>query len=97
MNYLRTASFGGLFTVTFAVAAAGQVTLSILGLLFAILAPGMFQMNGAVATSPVQAIGALLFLLVFGLFMNAGMSAIGSLTWLGVRRAFGKPRSAAST
>lgn len=96
MNYLKTASFGGLFTVTFAVAAASQVMLSILGILFAFLAPGMFQMNGAAATSPVQAIGALLFLLVFGLFMNAGISAIGALIWLGLRRAFGKPAAVAT-
>ena len=86
MNFLKSASFGGLFTVTFTVAATFQVAFSLLGLLLAFLSPGLFQMNGVAATSPVQAIGTLLFLLVFALVMNAAISALGALIWLWVRR-----------
>ena len=86
MHYLKTASFGGLFTVTFGVAAAFQVAFSILGLLLAVLSPGLFHMNGAAATSPAGAIGVLIFLLVIGLFMNAAMSALGALVVMAVRR-----------
>ena len=86
MHYLRTASFGGLFSVTFGVAAAFQVAFSILGLLLAVLSPGLFHMNGAAATSPMAAVGVLIFLLVVGLCMNAGMSALGALVVMAVRR-----------
>lgn len=86
MHYLKTASFGDLFTVTFGVAAAFQVAFSVLGLLLAVLSPGLFHMNGAAATSPVAAVGVLLFLLVVGLFMNAAMSALGALVVMAVRR-----------
>jgi len=78
MNSIRNGSFGQLFTITFVVAATAQVTFSILGLLLAFLAPGLFTMNGVQATSAGPAIGTLIFLLVFGLFMNAGLSAIGA-------------------
>lgn len=86
MHYLKTASFGGLFTVTFGVAAAFQIAFSVLGLLLAFLSPGLFHMNGAAATSPMAAVGVLIFLLVVGLCMNAAMSALGSLTVMAVRR-----------
>ncbi|QBX38561.1 hypothetical protein E4M02_09410 [Brevundimonas sp. S30B] len=86
MNYLRTAPFGGLFTVTFSVAAAFQIAFALLGLLLAVLSPGLFQMNGEPATSPAGAIGVLLFLLVFILIVNAGMSALGAVIVLAVRR-----------
>lgn len=72
MHYLRTASFGGLFTVTFAVAASFQVVFSVLGLFLAVAAPGMFNMNGVPATSAVGAIGVLIFMLAFGLFYQRG-------------------------
>lgn len=88
MDYLRSASFGGLFIVTFTVAATFQVVMAILGLLLALLSPGLFQMNGVVATSPMEAVGTLLFLLMFGLAVNAAMSAMGSLLWLLVRNIF---------
>jgi ABC-type siderophore export system fused ATPase/permease subunit len=86
VNYLRTAAFGGLFTVTFTVAAAFQLAMSALGILLVVLSPGLFQMNGVPATSPVQALGTLLFLLAMGLVMNAGISAVGALIWLLVRK-----------
>ena len=86
MHYLKTASFGGLFTVTFGVAAAFQIAFSVLGLLLAVLSPGLFHMNGAAATSPTGAIGVLIFLLVVGLCMNAAMSALGALVVMAVRR-----------
>ncbi|MBC7667306.1 hypothetical protein [Caulobacter sp. DWR2-3-1b2] len=87
MSYLRSASFGALFVVTFTIAATCQLAFSGLGLLMVATAPGMFNMNGQAATNPAQALGVLAFLLVIGLFMNAGISAIGSGVWILVRRA----------
>jgi len=52
----------------------------------AFLAPGLFYMNGAAATSPMGAIGVLIFLLVVGLCVNAAMSALGALAVMSVRR-----------
>jgi len=86
MQYLRTASFSGLFGVTFTVAASCQVALTLLGLIAAVMAPGVFKMNGAPATNPIQAIGVLVFLLGVCLMLNAGMSALGAGLWLGVRK-----------
>lgn len=94
MHYLKTASFGGLFTVTFGVAAAFQIAFSILGVLLAFLSPGLFHMNGAPATSALGAIGVLIFLLVFGLFINAAMSALGALVVMGVRHFLPKAKTA---
>ncbi|WP_168075758.1 hypothetical protein [Caulobacter sp. SSI4214] len=88
MQYLRTASFGALFGVTFTVAATFQVAMTLFGLIGAVLAPGIFKMNGAPASSPVQAIGVLVFLLGVCLVVNAGISAAGAGLWLGVRRFF---------
>lgn len=86
MQYLRTASFGGLFGVTFTVAASCQVALTLFGLIGAFMAPGIFKMNGEAATNPTQAVGVLIFLLGVCLVLNAGMSALGAGLWLGVRR-----------
>ncbi|HEY0104265.1 MAG TPA: hypothetical protein VGB60_12455 [Brevundimonas sp.] len=86
MNYIRTASFGDLFLVTFIVAASFQIAFSLLGVILAFTSPGLFHLNGAQATSPVGAIGALLFLLAFGLAMNAAISALGALLVLLWRR-----------
>jgi hypothetical protein len=96
MDYLRSASFGDLFGVTFTVAATCQVFLSLFGLVGVLVAPGIFKMNGAAATSPAQALGVLLFLLGFCLFLNAGLSALGAAVWLGVRRLLPKPKPALS-
>lgn len=94
MHYLKTASFGGLFTVTFGVAAAFQIAFSILGVLLAFLSPGLFHMNGAPATSALGAIGVLIFLLVFGLCINAAISALGALVVMGVRHFLPKAKTA---
>lgn len=94
MKYLRTASFGELFLVTFSVAASFQIAFGVLGLLLAVASPGLFNMNGVPATSAGAAIGVLLFLLVFALVMNAAMSAIGSLLVLAWRTALPKPKTA---
>lgn len=91
MHYLRTASFGGLFTVTFTVAASFQIAFSVLGLLLAVAAPGMFNMNGVPATTAIGAIGVLIFLLAFGLFINAAMSALGALIVMAWRNLLPKP------
>lgn len=79
MNFIRTASFGGLFIVTFVVAASFQLAFSLLGVVLALISPGLFNMNGVPASSPVAAVGVLIFLLVIGLAMNAAMSALGAL------------------
>jgi len=71
--------------VTFVVAATCQVVLSVIGIAAAIMAPGIFKMNGEPATNPTQAIGVLVFLLLFFLVINAGISAIGSGLWVGLR------------
>jgi hypothetical protein len=91
MNYLRNAAFGDLFMVTFVVAGTFQLVMSLFGIILAMLSPGLFQMNGVAATSPVQAVATLLFLLAFGLVVNAGMSAVGALFWLVIRKVV--PRS----
>ena len=94
MQYIRTASFGGLFSTTFLVAASFQIAFSLLGVVLAVLSPGLFNMNGVPATSPVGAIGVLIFLLCFGLFMNAAISALGALVVLGWRRFLPRPSGA---
>lgn len=86
MNTIRNGSFAELFVTTFIVAAAFQVTISVLGLLLAVLAPNMFFMNGQPATNPVAAIGVLLFLLIMGLLMNAMISVCGAGLTLALRR-----------
>lgn len=86
MSFLRSASFGGLFTVTFTVAATCQVAFSLLGLLMVATAPGMFKMNGAAATNPGQAFGVLIFMLAIMLILNAGISAMGAGLWVLLRR-----------
>jgi hypothetical protein len=86
MDYLKNATFGGLFIVTFLVAATFQLAMAVLGIVLASLSPSLFQMNGVPATSPAQAIGTVLFILVVGLLVNAGMSAVGALLWLLVRK-----------
>jgi hypothetical protein len=93
MPFLRSASFGGLFTVTFTIAATCQVAFSLLGLLMAATSPAMFKMNDAPAANPAQALGVLVFLLAVMLAMNAAMSAIGAGIWMLARRALpaGKP------
>jgi hypothetical protein len=96
MQYLRTASFGGLFAVTFTVAATCQVILSLLGLIAVAAAPGIFKMNGAPATNPLEAFGVLVFLVIFCLFINAGMSALGSAFWLVARRLLPRPKVVAT-
>lgn len=93
MGYLRAASFGGLFSVTFAVAATCQVVLSLIGIAAAVMAPGIFKMNGQPAANPVQAIGVVVFLLLFGLMMNAGISAIGSGLWISLRTLLPRPKA----
>ena len=87
MSFLRTASFGNLFTVAFTIAATCQVAMTLLGVITVFASPGVFKMNGVAASDPVQAFGVLVFLLVFCVFINAGMSAVGSAIWLLVRRA----------
>lgn len=86
MNTIKQGSFAELFATCFFVAAAAQIAFSLLGLLLAVLSPGLFHMNGVPATSAGPAIGTLIFLLVFGLVMNAGLSAIGSGIILAIRR-----------
>jgi hypothetical protein len=85
-SFLRSASFGELFAVTFTVAGTCQVAFSLLGLLMVGTSPAMFKMNGETAANPAQALGVLVFLVAICVAMNAGMSAIGAGLWLLVRR-----------
>lgn len=86
MDYLRSATFGGLFGVTFTVAATFQVAMALVGLICAFGAPAMFNTNGVAAQSTVQALSALFALLVAMVLVNAMISAVGAALWLGVRR-----------
>jgi len=92
MKTIRTAPFGDLFLTTFLVAASFQIAVSILGVILAFTSPGLFNMNGVPATSPTGAIGVLVFLLVVGLVVNAGMSALGALIVMGWRGLLPKPK-----
>lgn len=96
MDYLKSASFGGLFTVTFFVAATFQVTLALLGLVAAIFIPGGFQLNGAPARNTGEAIAAVAIMLVAFLLVNVLVSAAGSGLWLAVRRFLPRRSTAAA-
>ena len=96
MDTLRTASFGTLFQVTFLVAATFQVAAFLLSLLFAILAPGGFNLNGRPAQNVGEAIIVIVMMLVAGMLMNAAISAGGSGLWLLVRKLLFKKPSPAS-
>jgi len=78
----RQASFGELFGTTFVVGASFQGALFVLGLLMAILNPGLFHSGppGAqvAASSPVQAVGVLVLLMVFEIILNLVVSAGGA-------------------
>jgi hypothetical protein len=79
---IRKATFAELFGTAFAVGAAFDAALFIVGLLMAILSPGMFH-SGApgaqvAASSPVQAIGVLVLLTVFALLANLVVSSAGA-------------------
>lgn len=86
MEQLRTAGFGTLFATTFVVAASFQAAMALIGVVLAFTSPGLFSANGAPAGDPLQALGVVLFMLVFVLVLNAGTSALGSAIWIGVRR-----------
>lgn len=96
MRFLRSASFGDLFAVTFVVGAAFQVVASMLSLLLGAINPSLFNMNGAPAQSLLQALGVILFMLVFGLVANAAISSLGSVIWIAVRRWMPKGSTLAS-
>lgn len=86
MDYLKSASFGGLFTVTFFVAATFQATLALLSLVAAVFIPRSFQLNGAPANNTGEAIAAVAIMLVVFLLANVLVSAAGSGLWLALRR-----------
>lgn len=86
MDVLKSATFGTLFGVAFAVGEAFQLVLGVLGLLMAILAPNSFTMNGARVANPGQALMVLILMLFMGAIMNVTVAAAGSGLWLLVRR-----------
>ena len=86
MDYLRRASFGGLFVVTFIVAATFQLFMTLIALIGAILAPSFYNLNGAPAQNVGQALIVVAILLVVMLLINALFSAIGSALWLLLRK-----------
>jgi len=94
MQYLRTAGFGGLFQVTFVVAATAQTLFFLLGLIGAVLSPSAFNLNGAPATNAGAAILADVMIFAVLLIFNAMISALGAGLWLLVRKVFPKPSSA---
>lgn len=67
--------------------------MSALCVLLVVPSPGVFQMNGVLATSPFQALGEPLFLLAISLVMNAGVAAVGALVWLLVRKLLSKAKA----
>ena len=96
MDTLKTASFGTLFQVTFLVAGAFQVAAFLLSLLFTVLAPAGFNLNGRPAQNVGEAIMVIVIMLVAGMLMNAAISAGGSGLWLLVRKLLFKKPSPAS-
>ncbi|HEY9233520.1 MULTISPECIES: hypothetical protein [Phenylobacterium] len=86
MNFLRTAPFGTLFTAAFAIGAACHLAFLIIEIIVALAAPGVFTLNGSKATNPGEALGAVAIMFIVMMFLNAGVSAFGSLCWLAVRR-----------
>jgi hypothetical protein len=79
---IRKASFGELFGTAFAVGLAFDAGVFVLGLILALLSPGLFHSGppGAqvAASSPPQAIGVLVLLTVFALVANLVVSAGGA-------------------
>lgn len=94
MDVLRTARFSTLFAVAFAVGAAFLLGFILLGVALSFVAPAFFTLNGERATNAGQALLALLIVGVMLAFLNAGISALGSLVWLGVRKLLFRPTAA---
>lgn len=86
METLRTAPFGTLFGAAFVVGAVFQLAMTILGIVLAFVSPSLFRANGQVMTDPLQAVGVVLFLAIFGLACNAAVSAGGAGLWVVLRR-----------
>lgn len=78
-------AFSELFPLTFVIGASCHLAFGTLGLIVAVLSPGNFRMGLVPATSPMQAIGVLLAMLVFALVINVVVSAVGSAAFVGVR------------
>lgn len=92
MEFLKTGTFGGLFQVTFTIAATFQAACVLLGSVVAVVAPGSFNTNGVRATNPGQALLSLTIMLIVMLLLNLMISAGGSGLWLLMRRFFFKPQ-----
>lgn len=86
MDISRSASFGSLFAATFTVGAGFQLAASVIGMVFAALAPGGFTLNGRPATHTGEAIAAVLVMLLAGMILNTAIAAGGSGVWLLVRK-----------
>ena len=86
MDVLRNARFSTLFAVAFAVGAAFMLSFILLGVALSFVAPAFFTLNGERATNAGQALLVLLMMGVVFAFLNAGIAALGSLVWLGVRK-----------
>lgn len=90
METIRIAPFGTLFGVSFVIGAVFQLAMAILGVVLAFLSPALFHANGQAVTSPLQAIGVVLFMVICGLAANTVVAAAGSLTWVALRRVLPK-------
>ena len=91
MDFLRTGTFGGLFRVTFTIAATFEVVFAAVCALWSLFKPAAFKLNGAPAANIGEALLVVVILLVMSLLINAAMSAAGSGLWLLVRRRLLRP------
>ena len=86
METIRTAPFGTLFGVSFVMGAVFQLMMAIAGIVIAVISPGVFSAEGQAMTSPLQAIGVVLFLTIVGLAANTAVAGAGSAIWIALRR-----------
>ncbi len=79
-------SYGDLVGTAFVVMACFHLLLALLGVVAALAAPAWFNLNGAPADGPAQALGALAMMIVVFLLLDAAAAAIGAAVWMAVRR-----------
>ena len=78
--------FGQLFGASIAVGLSFTVLLTIAGAVAAFTAPEYFQLNGARATDPIEALLALAILFGFGAGVTAVVAFVGTIAWMIFRR-----------
>ena len=78
--------FGQLFGAAMAVGVSFTVLVTIAGAVAAFVAPESFQLNGARATDPVEALLALAMIFGIGFGITLVVSLIGAVAWMAFRR-----------